>query len=168
MRRSSGFTLIELLLVLSIIGIISGIAVPTMLNQREKAKGNALKDQTVAILSDLSSVLTELSEPPSERKNGYPTTIYLGSAGDNLLKAQNTITIVLARTNFATARNPYTGGGGAYQAGPTPAPGGGTLGVVYVDALTANSVEEPVITVTGVFQDPQGLIRGLTKSVAVN
>lgn len=36
-RKSQGFTLIELLLVLAIIGIISGIAIPSYLGQRKRA-----------------------------------------------------------------------------------------------------------------------------------
>ena len=38
MKKQSGFTLIELLLVLAIIGIISAIAIPAILSQRENAK----------------------------------------------------------------------------------------------------------------------------------
>ena len=36
--RADGFTLIELLLVLAIIGIISGIAIPTFMGQRRRAR----------------------------------------------------------------------------------------------------------------------------------
>ncbi len=168
MRRTSGFTLIELLLVLAIIGIISAIAVPALLSQREKAMMNALKDQTVIVVGDLSSVVNELADPPSERKVGFPPTQYNGTAGDNLIKAQDAITIVLGRTNFATAHNPFTGANGAYVAAPTPAPGAGTIGVVYLDATTANTTQDAVIKVTGVFRDVKGDVQGLTKSVAVN
>ncbi len=35
--REDGFTLIELLVVVIIIGVLAGIAIPTFLNQREKA-----------------------------------------------------------------------------------------------------------------------------------
>ncbi|MDR3671461.1 MAG: type II secretion system protein [Holophaga sp.] len=37
-KRNAGFTLIELLLVLAIMGIISGIAIPAYLSQRHRAR----------------------------------------------------------------------------------------------------------------------------------
>lgn len=37
-RSSQGFTLVELLLVLAIIGIITGIAIPTFMGQRKRAR----------------------------------------------------------------------------------------------------------------------------------
>ena len=37
-RRQEGFTLVELLLVLAIIGIISGIAIPAFMGQRKRAR----------------------------------------------------------------------------------------------------------------------------------
>ena len=52
MRRnelSNGFSLIEVLLVLAIIGIISGIAIPTFLGQRRRARvvGDAMSNAKV-------------------------------------------------------------------------------------------------------------------------
>ena len=38
LSRQNGFTLVELLLVLAIIAIISGIAIPTFLGQRRRAR----------------------------------------------------------------------------------------------------------------------------------
>ena len=38
LKRASGFSLIELLLVLAIIGIIAGIAIPSFLGQRRRAR----------------------------------------------------------------------------------------------------------------------------------
>ena len=48
-RRSQGFSLIEVLLVLAIIGIISGIAIPSYLGQRRRARviGDAMSNAKV-------------------------------------------------------------------------------------------------------------------------
>ena len=49
LTRSRGFSLIELLLVLAIIGIISGIAIPSFLGQRRRARviGDAISNAKV-------------------------------------------------------------------------------------------------------------------------
>lgn len=165
MKKQSGFTLIELLLVLAIIGIISAIAVPALLGQRERARMQATKDNVVSVIADLTSTLGELSDPPSERKASLPQTIYSGDAASNQTKANDAINSVLAKTNFSGAKNPY-GSGRAYV------PGVGTLtspkGTVYLDSITANTTVDPVITVTGVFTDAKGNNAMLSKTVAVN
>ena len=51
-RRDEGFTLIELLIVIVIIGILAAIAIPTFLNQRNRAFRSAVQ-------SDLRNVAAE-------------------------------------------------------------------------------------------------------------
>ena len=48
-EKASGFSLIELLLVLAIIGIISGIAIPSFMGQRRRARviGDAMSNAAV-------------------------------------------------------------------------------------------------------------------------
>ena len=55
MKKQSGFTLIELLLVLAIIGIITAIAVPTLLNQRSRARDKAAMANANALIADLAA-----------------------------------------------------------------------------------------------------------------
>jgi type IV pilus assembly protein PilA len=53
MYRQSGFTLIELLLVLAIIGIVSAIAIPTLLGQRSRARDKSSIANADSIIGEL-------------------------------------------------------------------------------------------------------------------
>lgn len=166
MKNQKGFTLIELLLVLAIIGIISAIAIPALLGQRERAKATATKDNTVAIVGDLQSVIGELSDAPSQRKTSYPPDVYAASATGNKAKADAAITLVMARANFAGAKNPYDGSA-AFVVGAASVVDA-NAGKVSVDATSANVASQPVITVTGVWKDANGVATSSVKTVTVD
>jgi prepilin-type N-terminal cleavage/methylation domain-containing protein len=67
-KQSAGFTLIELLLVLAIIGIISAIAIPALLGQRENARQKATQGAASAIKGELAAYAEGL------RKSGVTPT----------------------------------------------------------------------------------------------
>jgi len=163
MKNQKGFTLIELLLVLAIIGIISAIAVPALLGQRARARMQATRDNAVSIIGDLTSTLGELSDAPSERKSGLPSTTYDGTASSNQTKANDAVTYVTGKANFSNAKNP-AGSGPAYVVGAA----GTTDGAVYLTTSTASTTNDPVITITAAYHDAKGAAATTVKTVSVN
>jgi type IV pilus assembly protein PilA len=88
----SGFTLIELLVVIIIIGILAAIAIPTFLNQREKAWKKAA-------ISDLRNAATKMEEYFDD--NGTyagATTALFKSSGNDAGTSDVTLTIPTAST----------------------------------------------------------------------
>ena len=100
MKKQSGFTLIELLLVLAIIGIISAIAIPALLGQRERAKAKAVQ-------SNVNNIAGEAARINDTAKEAGTT-----------LTAGQVVTSVLTLPNFSlpNAKNPYQGNLVAYVA----------------------------------------------------
>ncbi|HEX2027491.1 MAG TPA: prepilin-type N-terminal cleavage/methylation domain-containing protein [Nitriliruptorales bacterium] len=80
-RGEEGFTLIELLVVVIIIGILAAIAIPTFLNQREKAWRKAAQ-------SDLRNAAVKMEEYFDE--NGT----YAGAAV-SLFKTSDSVTLAI-------------------------------------------------------------------------
>lgn len=99
MKNQKGFTLIELLLVLAIIGIISAIAVPALLGQRESAR----QKSTVAAANAIKAEIANTAE--GIRKSGVTPTADL----------VETALTAMPQYGPNVAKNPYFPGEGAYN-----------------------------------------------------
>ena len=147
LKRQSGFTLIELLLVLAIIGIISAIAIPALLGQREKAKVKAVQSMVANVAAECSRVNDDLRQ----------------AAGGTVTSAA-VITGVLAQPNYAypAAKNPY--GGTANPFVNTASTGPGVVGLAgndaYADPAIAANVYHAVVI------DGKYIESGVTKTTS--
>jgi prepilin-type N-terminal cleavage/methylation domain-containing protein len=137
MKNQKGFTLIELLLVLAIIGIISAIAIPALLGQRERAKAKAVQGNVDAVAGELARISDTLKE------NGKTPT------------AQDVVTSFLLLSNYNTPNtmNPYDGSKPPFVSGTVGATGEVALSATqgYVDPGTGLSY--PAVTIIGSYLD---------------
>jgi prepilin-type N-terminal cleavage/methylation domain-containing protein len=154
MKNQKGFTLIELLLVLAIIGIISAIAIPALLGQREKAKAKATQSMVANIAGELARVNDDL------RAKGGSTPPTAAAVVSAVLKLSN--------YKFPAAKNPYGGSAAPYQTGAA----GTALGLIYLTPASAysdpaTSKVYPAVTVTGTYKDGSTTPK-VTKIVALD
>jgi len=67
-RRDAGFTLVELLVVLAILGLLVGIAVPKLFQYFSRAKEQAAQIQINTLAQDLDLFLLDVGRYPTEQE----------------------------------------------------------------------------------------------------
>ena len=167
--NSTGFVLgiaalVSTLLVLPMIGMVSAIAVPALLGQRERARLTLVHYNAALARGKIMLALGELSDPSGARKAGYPTTIYEGTHQGLVRKAEDAIAIVLKDPEIQSLHNPYETGP-AYRKGE---PQADDLGVVRIQVMAAKDESSaPTILVVGCTRDTWGKIQTYTETIPV-
>jgi prepilin-type N-terminal cleavage/methylation domain-containing protein len=79
--RKSGFTLVEIMIVVAIIGLLAGIAIPNFIKARETARKNACINNLRLIDGAIQQWALENNKNSSDQVALSALTVYLGRGG---------------------------------------------------------------------------------------
>lgn len=138
-RKANGFSLVELLLVLAILGIISGIAIPSYLGQRRRARliGDAQANAQV-LRMQLESYRAEVGTYGASGAT-YAWTASGAISGGSVVTALNFTPKGNSKMNFSAA----IGGGGLTYSISVADPTIGGTPVIYSVNQAGSAVVTP-------------------------
>lgn len=96
--RSAGFTLVELLVVMIILAVLAGIAVPVLLNQRGKAVDSDLKGDVRNVAAALENHYAGVHQYGAASQSGRTVTI----GAEDVTVSPNTTVAVVALADATT------------------------------------------------------------------